>query len=57
MRVVGELSVPVAYGVRSGHVTGRNITLPIGVRARLTVGSGKVRMEILEAAVEADRRG
>ena len=57
MRVVGELSVPVAYGVRSGHVTGRNITLPIGVRARLTVGSGKVQMGILDAAVAADSTG
>jgi muramoyltetrapeptide carboxypeptidase len=51
MRVVGELSVPVAYGVRSGHVTGKNITLPIGVRAGITVPQGQVRLEILEAAV------
>ena len=57
LRVAGELGVPVAYGVRSGHVTGKNITLPIGVRAGITVGGGKIRMEILEAAVEADRRG
>jgi muramoyltetrapeptide carboxypeptidase len=57
MRIVGELGVPVAYGVRSGHVTAGNITLPIGVRAALTVRHGKVRMEILEAAVTADRRG
>jgi muramoyltetrapeptide carboxypeptidase len=57
MRVVGELGVPVAYGVRSGHVTGRNITLPIGVRAGMTVRWGKVRMEILDAAVAANRTG
>src|SRR6202035_1422467 len=31
LRVVGELGVPVAFGVRSGHVTTGNITLPIGV--------------------------
>ncbi len=41
LRVVGELGVPVAYGVRSGHVTSRNITLPIGVRAGLTVSGGR----------------
>jgi muramoyltetrapeptide carboxypeptidase len=52
-RIVGELGVPVAYGVRSGHVKARNITLPIGVRAGLTVGGGRVSLKILEAAVTA----
>src|SRR5579864_8557957 len=50
-RIVGDLGVPVAYGVRSGHVTSRNITLPFGVRAKLTVRSGQVALKILEAAV------
>lgn len=50
-RIVGELGVPVAYGVRSGHVTAGNITLPIGVRATMTVHGGKVKLRILEAAV------
>jgi muramoyltetrapeptide carboxypeptidase len=54
-RVVGEFGVPVAYGVRSGHVTGRNITLPFGVRAELTVRGGRVRLRILEAAVTSER--
>lgn len=51
-RIVGDLKVPVAFGVRSGHVTSRNITLPIGVRARLTVDGGQVSLRILESAVE-----
>ncbi len=51
LRIVGSLGVPVAYGVRSGHVTAGNITLPIGVRAGLTVGGGQVSLRILEAAV------
>jgi len=51
MRIVGELGVPVAYGVPSGHVTSGNITLPIGVRAGLTVRDGQVSLKILEAAV------
>jgi muramoyltetrapeptide carboxypeptidase len=51
LRIVGSLGVPVAYGVRSGHVTAGNITLPIGVRAGLTVGGGQVGLRILEAAV------
>jgi muramoyltetrapeptide carboxypeptidase len=51
LRIVRDLGVPVAYGVRSGHVTARNITLPIGVRAALTVQDAKVNLKILEAAV------
>ena len=51
MRIVGGLEVPVAYGLRSGHVTAGNITLPFGVRASLTVGGGQVGITILEAAV------
>jgi muramoyltetrapeptide carboxypeptidase len=38
MRVVGGLGVPVAYGIRSGHVCGGNMTLPIGVQAIIKVG-------------------
>jgi muramoyltetrapeptide carboxypeptidase len=49
LRVVGDLGVPVAYGLRSGHVSHANITLPIGVRARLEVG-GEVKLRILESA-------
>jgi muramoyltetrapeptide carboxypeptidase len=53
LRVVGELGVPVAYGVRSGHVTAGNITLPVGVRAGLTVRGSRVSLKILEGAVTA----
>jgi muramoyltetrapeptide carboxypeptidase len=51
MRIVSGLEVPVAYGLRSGHVTAGNITLPFGARAGLTVGGGHVGITILEAAV------
>ncbi len=37
MRAVGDLGVPVAYGLRSGHVCGGNITLPIGAQAKIWV--------------------
>jgi muramoyltetrapeptide carboxypeptidase len=50
MRVVGDLGVPVAYGLRSGHVSRENITLPLGVRAALSVGSAGVTLDILEPA-------
>jgi muramoyltetrapeptide carboxypeptidase len=48
-RVLGDLKIPVAFGLRSGHVSAENITLPIGVRARLTVAESAT-LEILEAA-------
>lgn len=51
-RIVGDLGVPVAFGVRSGHVTSRNLTLPFGVRARLSVEAQKVVLQVLENAVE-----
>jgi muramoyltetrapeptide carboxypeptidase len=51
LRVVGDLGIPVAFGLRSGHVSRANITLPIGVRAALAVGRG-VELTILEAATE-----
>jgi muramoyltetrapeptide carboxypeptidase len=51
LRVVGDLGIPVAFGLRSGHVSRANITLPIGVRAKLEVGS-EVKLRILEAATE-----
>ena len=51
LRIVGELGVPVAFGLRSGHVTAGNITLPIGVRAALAVSGERVRLNILESAI------
>jgi muramoyltetrapeptide carboxypeptidase len=50
-RIVGDLGVPVAYGVKSGHVTSGNITLPFGVQAKLSVRNGQVSLKVLEAAV------
>jgi len=50
LRIVGDLGVPVAYGLRSGHVSRRNVTLPFGVRAALNVATSEVRLQILEAA-------
>jgi len=47
--ILGDLNVPVAFGLRSGHVSAENITLPIGVRARLIVAESAT-LEILEAA-------
>lgn len=50
MRVIGDLNMPVAYGLRSGHVSRQNITLPLGVSAVLNVGGSGVSLEIIEPA-------
>lgn len=50
MRIVGELGMPVIYGVKSGHVSSNNITLPLGVRAKLIAEKGEVSLRILESA-------
>jgi muramoyltetrapeptide carboxypeptidase len=38
-RVLGELGVPIAYGLKSGHVSRGNITLPFGVATRFAAGA------------------
>jgi len=48
--VVGNLGVPVGYGLRSGHVSHGNITLPLGVRAELNVDKKDGSLRILESA-------
>lgn len=50
LRVVGEMGIPVAYGLRSGHVSRGNITLPLGIKASLQVSSQDAVLTILEAA-------
>ncbi len=50
MRVVGDLGVPVAYGLRSGHVSRANVTLPLGVTARLDVSDAGISLRINESA-------
>jgi muramoyltetrapeptide carboxypeptidase len=53
MRVVGDVRVPVAFGLRSGHVSRGNTTLPFGVHATLEVTASGVKVNILEAATAA----
>lgn len=56
LRVIGDLGVPVAYGLHSGHVSSGNITLPIGVRAELAISGGDVRLKMVEPATMAITR-
>jgi muramoyltetrapeptide carboxypeptidase len=50
IRVVGDLGVPIAFGLRSGHVSKENVTLPIGVLAELQVSDARIDFRILEPA-------
>jgi muramoyltetrapeptide carboxypeptidase len=51
VRTVGDLGVPVTFGLPSGHVRRNNITLPLGVSARLQARANSATLDILEAAV------
>ena len=39
MRILADLQVPIAFGLKSGHVSSGSITLPIGVQAKLSIDS------------------
>src|ERR1039458_5405823 len=52
LRIIDDLGIPAAFGLRSGHVSRANITLPIGVKARLEVDA-EVKLTILESATTA----
>lgn len=49
-RVFGRLGIPVVFGAAVGHTYRPMLTVPLGVRARLTT-SGEGKLEILEPAV------
>lgn len=49
LRAIGDTGVPIAFGLRTGHVSRENVTLPIGVRVRLSVGD-EAQLNVLESA-------
>jgi muramoyltetrapeptide carboxypeptidase len=49
-RVLAPYNVPIVYGLKSGHVSSGNITLPIGVQAELEAQGADVTLRILEAS-------
>src|SRR5258707_3584788 len=50
MRVLNNFNGPIVYGLKSGHVTSGNITLPLGVQAELAADGSAVNLKILESA-------
>jgi muramoyltetrapeptide carboxypeptidase len=51
LSALGGLDVPIAIGLRSGHVSRENVTLTFGVEAELAVGDSS-QLHILEPAVK-----
>jgi len=52
LRVLDHYHVPVIYGLKSGHVSGSNITLPIGLPAELRAEGFSIELRILESATQ-----
>jgi len=52
LHALRDFTGPIAIGLRSAHVDGANLTVPLGVRVRLDLSAaGNPRLEFLEAAV------
>lgn len=51
-RLLAPLRVPIVYGAAVGHTPRAVLTVPLGVRSRLTA-SGEGKLELLESAVRA----
>ncbi len=51
LHALSSFTGPIAIGLRSGHVSHRNVTLPLGVNARLVAFEGEARLDLLEPAV------
>jgi muramoyltetrapeptide carboxypeptidase len=52
LRVLDWFDGPIAIGLRSGHVSGANVTLPMGIEAELTLADGaEAVLRYLEPAV------
>jgi muramoyltetrapeptide carboxypeptidase len=50
--ITADLNVPVLFGLKSGHTSGGNLTLPLGVQATLDLPANTLRID--EPAVIAD---
>jgi muramoyltetrapeptide carboxypeptidase len=51
LRVLAPFDVPIAIGLRSGHVSRCNVTLPLGLEAELIAENDHPQLRILEPAV------
>jgi muramoyltetrapeptide carboxypeptidase len=51
LRVLADYDVPIAIGLRSGHVSHGNVTLPLGTEAELILDNDQPRLQTLAPAV------
>jgi muramoyltetrapeptide carboxypeptidase len=51
LRVLEPFDVPIAIGLRSGHVSSSNVTLPLGLEAELIAENDHPQLRILSPAV------
>ncbi len=51
MRIVGDLDIPIAFGLKSGHVSSGALTLPFGVKAKLSADADGMELSY-EPAVQ-----
>ena len=49
--VLADYDIPIGIGLRSGHVSGGNVTLPFGIQAELDLSSDTPTLRTLEPAV------
>ncbi len=52
LNALSDYDIPIAIGLRSGHVSRQNVTLTFGVEAELKVGDD-AQLFLLEPAVTA----
>jgi muramoyltetrapeptide carboxypeptidase len=52
LNALDGLDIPIAIGLRSGHVSRQNVTLTFGVQAELSLGD-EPSLTLLEPAVTA----
>lgn len=57
LRVLEPFDVPIAIGLRSGHVSGGNVTLPFGIEAELLLENNQPLLRYVEPAVSIDHAG
>jgi len=55
LRLLEPFNVPIAIGLRSGHVSGGNVTLPFGIEAELLLDGDQPLLHCLDRAVTVPR--
>jgi muramoyltetrapeptide carboxypeptidase len=55
LRLLEPFRVPIAIGLRSGHVSGGNVTLPFGTEAELLLEGDQPLLHFLDRAVTVPR--